>query len=158
MNSLTRQIVVLTALVLLSAYFSATETAFSSLNPIKLKNKAKNGNKRAKNTLNLCEKYDKLLSTILIGNNIVNILSHAHLLSFRDNLPAAHASVGAGVMIRLVPGGSVAVWSFDSLLDFIRRVKQIVSFIPSAASGGNVQQRREKQKDKQDPERNHDHS
>ena len=75
MDSLVRQIVVLVSLVLLSAYFSATETAFSSLNHIKLKNKAKNGNKRAKNTLNLCEKYDKLLSTILIGNNIVNILS-----------------------------------------------------------------------------------
>ena len=75
MESLTREIVVLIVLVLLSAYFSATETAFSSLNRIKLKNKAKNGNKRAQNTLNLCEKYDKLLSTILIGNNIVNILS-----------------------------------------------------------------------------------
>lgn len=75
MDSVKWQIAVLTALVLLSAYFSATETAFSSLNSIKLKNKAKNGDKRAKNTLLLYEKYDKLLSTILIGNNIVNILS-----------------------------------------------------------------------------------
>lgn len=75
MHSLIRQIVVLVALVLLSAYFSATETAFSSINHIKLKNLAKSGNKRAKNTLKLCEKYDKLLSAILIGNNIVNILS-----------------------------------------------------------------------------------
>ncbi|MCR4718475.1 MAG: hemolysin family protein [Firmicutes bacterium] len=75
MDSVIRQIAVLTALVLFSAYFSATETAFSSLNRIKLKNKAKNGDRRAKNTLCLYEKYDKLLSTILIGNNIVNILS-----------------------------------------------------------------------------------
>ena len=66
---------VLLVLILFSAYFSATETAFSSLNLIKLKNMAKDGNKRAKSTLALCEKYDKLLSTILIGNNIVNILS-----------------------------------------------------------------------------------
>ena len=69
------QIAVLLVLVLLSAYFSATETAFSSLNRIKLKNMAKSGDKRAKKTLALYDKYDKLLSTILIGNNIVNILS-----------------------------------------------------------------------------------
>lgn len=68
-------IIALVILILLSAYFSATETAFSSLNKIKLKNLATDGNKRAKLTLELCEKYDKLLSTILIGNNIVNILS-----------------------------------------------------------------------------------
>lgn len=68
-------IIALVILILLSAYFSATETAFSSLNKIKLKNLATDGSKRAKLTLELCEKYDKLLSTILIGNNIVNILS-----------------------------------------------------------------------------------
>ena len=59
--------------LLLSAYFSATETAFSSLSITKLKAKAEKGNKRAKTTLALAEDYDKLLSTILIGNNIVNI-------------------------------------------------------------------------------------
>lgn len=68
-------LIALVILILLSAYFSATETAFSSLNKIRLKNMANDGNKRAKLTLELCEKYDKLLSTILIGNNIVNILS-----------------------------------------------------------------------------------
>lgn len=75
MNNTVGQIALLLLLVLFSAYFSATETAFSSLNRIKLKNMAKSGNKRAKKTLAICEKYDKLLSTILIGNNIVNILS-----------------------------------------------------------------------------------
>ena len=59
--------------LLLSAYFSATETAFSSLNKTKLKALAEKGNKRAKTTLALAENYDKLLSTILIGNNVVNI-------------------------------------------------------------------------------------
>ena len=62
-------------LMVCSAYFSATETAFSSLNRIKMKNMAQNGNKRAKLVLELCEKYDKLLTSILVGNNIVNILS-----------------------------------------------------------------------------------
>ena len=60
-----------------SAYFSATETAFSSINKIKIKNLAQKGNKKAQKTLEMCDKYDVLLSTILIGNNIVNILSSA---------------------------------------------------------------------------------
>ena len=59
--------------LILSAYFSATETAFSSLNKTRIKVLAEDGNKRAKLALELSEKYDKLLSTILIGNNIVNI-------------------------------------------------------------------------------------
>ena len=75
MEDLPGNIIILVVLILFSAYFSATETAFSSLNRIKLKNMAQDGNKRAKKTLLLCEKYDKLLSTILIGNNIVNIMS-----------------------------------------------------------------------------------
>lgn len=66
---------ILVLLVLMSAYFSATETAFSSINKFRLKNLAINGNNRAQLVLILSHEYDKLLSTILIGNNIVNILS-----------------------------------------------------------------------------------
>ncbi len=65
-------LVVLILMVILSAYFSATETAFTSLNRIRLKSKADNGDRRAKLVLELSENYDRLLSTILIGNNIVN--------------------------------------------------------------------------------------
>lgn len=60
--------------IAMSAYFSATETAFSSLNKTRLKVLADNGNKRAALALKLSENYDKLISTILIGNNIVNIM------------------------------------------------------------------------------------
>ena len=63
--------------ILLSAYFSATETAFSCLNKNRLKVMAEKGNKRAEIACDLAEKYDKLLSTILIGNNIVNIAASA---------------------------------------------------------------------------------
>lgn len=56
-----------------SAYFSATETAFTSLNRIRMKNLANEGNQRAKKVLELEDRYDNLLSTILIGNNLVNI-------------------------------------------------------------------------------------
>ncbi len=73
----TGMIVALVILIALSAYFSATETAFTSLNRIRLKNKADDGDRRAKRTLALAEQYDKLLSTILIGNNIVNIAAAA---------------------------------------------------------------------------------
>lgn len=62
------------ACIAMSAYFSATETAFSSLNKTRLKVLADNGNKRAALALKLSEDYDKLISTILIGNNIVNIM------------------------------------------------------------------------------------
>ena len=65
-------IVALFILVAMSAYFSATETAFTSLNRIRLRTKADAGDRRAARTLAVAEDYDKLLSTILIGNNIVN--------------------------------------------------------------------------------------
>ena len=64
-------IVILIVLVILSAYFSATETAFTSLNRIRLKSKADAGNRRAALALRLVDQYDNLLSTILVGNNIV---------------------------------------------------------------------------------------
>ena len=60
--------------ITMSAYFSATETAFSSLNKTRLKVLADNGNKRAVLALKLSGDYDRLISTILIGNNIVNIM------------------------------------------------------------------------------------
>ena len=66
-------ILIMVALVILSGYFSATETAFSAVNKIKLKTLVEDGNRRAKLVLKLCDNYDRLISTILIGNNIVNI-------------------------------------------------------------------------------------
>ncbi len=66
-------IIVIVILILFSAYFSATETAFTSVNKIRLKSMAGDGDRKAENVLKLSEKYDKLLTTILVGNNIVNI-------------------------------------------------------------------------------------
>ena len=62
-------------LVLFSAFFSGAETAFSSLNRVKLKTmmSESKSNKRIERTLELAENYDMVLSTVLIGNNIVNI-------------------------------------------------------------------------------------
>ena len=66
---------VLLILVFCSAFFSSAETAYTCLNRVRLKNMANSGNKRAEKVLALAEDYDRLISSILIGNNIVNILS-----------------------------------------------------------------------------------
>lgn len=63
--------------IILSAFFSASETAFTSLRVAKLKTRLKDGDKKVKKTLEINKKYDDLLSAILIGNNIVNIGSSA---------------------------------------------------------------------------------
>ncbi|HKK95103.1 MAG TPA: hemolysin family protein [Anaerovoracaceae bacterium] len=72
-GTLTYYIIGIVTLVIFSAYFSATETAFTSINRIRLKNLANEGNNRAKKVLALEENYNELLSTILVGNNLVNI-------------------------------------------------------------------------------------
>ena len=79
--------------VVMSAYFSATETAFSTFNKIRVKNLAEKGNKRASRALKLSENYDTLISTILIGNNIVNILAASlSTLYFTDLLKNGSAA------------------------------------------------------------------
>ena len=74
--------------VVISAYFSATETAFNTFNKIRVKNLAEKGNKRAARALELAENYDTLISTILIGNNIVNILAASLATLYFTNLLA----------------------------------------------------------------------
>ena len=65
--------IVIAILVLLSAFFSATETAFSFVNKIRIQHSVDNGNKKAKNALYVIENFDNALTTILICNNIVNL-------------------------------------------------------------------------------------
>ncbi len=67
------QIPILILLVAMSAFFSGTETAFTSFNKNRIKTLAQDGNKRAKSVLDIEDRYEKFLSTILVGNNIVNI-------------------------------------------------------------------------------------
>ena len=67
------KLLLMAVLILFSAYFSATETAFSALSRTRLKAMADKGNRQAALVLDLSAKYDNLLSTILVGNNIVNI-------------------------------------------------------------------------------------
>ena len=71
---MTTYIIIMVICLIGSAYFSATETAFSCANKTRLRALAEKGNGKAKLAVNLADKYDRLISTILIGNNIVNIL------------------------------------------------------------------------------------
>lgn len=85
-GSITKLVIMLVCLAF-SAFFSASETAFTSANHTKLKNLSAEGSKRASLVLKMLENYDKLLSTILVGNNIVNItLSSVGTLLFIDLL------------------------------------------------------------------------
>lgn len=68
-------IIIIIICICFSAFFSASETAYTSVNRIRLKTQAEDGNKRAKSVLDTLEKYDRFISTVLIGNNIVNITS-----------------------------------------------------------------------------------
>lgn len=67
------QIIILGVLIIMSSFFSATETAYSSANPIKLKSLSQQGHSGALRALKLTERFDRVLIAILIGNNIVNI-------------------------------------------------------------------------------------
>lgn len=88
--------------LILSAYFSATETAFTSLNRIRMKNLANDGDKRAKRVLDLEGKYDNLLSTILIGNNLVNIGLTAVATALFLELSPEYGSVLSTVVVTIV--------------------------------------------------------
>lgn len=95
-------IVALVLLVIVSAYFSATETAFSSLNKIRLRNMADDGNRKAEATLRLAEDFDRLLSTLLVGNNIVNITAATLGTLFFTKLSPEYGATISTVVLTLV--------------------------------------------------------
>lgn len=96
-------IFLMTVCLVLSAYFSATETAFASMNRTRMKTMAEKGNRKAALALRLDEKYDKLISTILIGNNIVNIaLASLGTMLFVRALGDAGASISTAVVTVVV--------------------------------------------------------
>ncbi len=102
MGSTVVTILVMLALVLLSAYFSATETAFLAMNRIRMKNLAENKNKRAMTVLQVSKDFDKLISTILIGNNIVNITLSTVATVFFVNLFSKNGATISTVVVTVV--------------------------------------------------------
>ena len=95
--------VALVVLVVFSAFFSASETAFSSLNQIRLKSRADDGDRTAARVLAMAEKYDKLLSTILVGNNIVNIAAASiGTIIFTQMLGAERGATVSTIVLTIV--------------------------------------------------------
>ena len=94
---------IIVACLVMSAYFSATETAFTSLNKVRMKNLAGAGDARAKKVLELEENYDNLLSTILVGNNLVNIgLTSVATLIIVDMFPTYGATLSTIIVTIVV--------------------------------------------------------
>ena len=95
--------VALVVLVAFSAFFSASETAFSSLNQIRLKSRADDGDRTVARVLAMAEKYDKLLSTILVGNNIVNIAAASiGTIIFTQMLGAERGATVSTIVLTIV--------------------------------------------------------
>lgn len=95
------QLGILTVLILLSAFFSSAETALTTVNRVHMRSLAEEGNKRAATVNKILDNYSKMLSTILIGNNIVNISasSLATTLAIRVNLAVG---IATGIMTILI--------------------------------------------------------
>ena len=112
------QLVFLIVLVFLSAFFSSAETAFSTVNRVKLRTLEEEGNKRAAKVNKILENYSKMLSAILIGNNIVNLSasSLATTLAMRIHL-AAGIATGILTIVVLLWGEIVPkTWAMTSSL------------------------------------------
>ncbi len=97
------QFVILAALIFLSAIFSSAETAFLSTNKIRLRNLQEDGEKKADLVLNMLDNQNKLISALLVGNNIVNIGSSALATKMAtDAFGSAGVGIATGVMTLLV--------------------------------------------------------
>ena len=90
--------------VIMSGYFSATETAFTSLNRVRLKSWADGGDQRAARTLALAEDYDKLLSTLLIGNNVATTIGAVLFIHLIDNVTGPTVSAIVLTVVILIFG------------------------------------------------------
>ncbi len=101
--SLTFWYILLLILLALSAFFSATETSYSTANKLRLKAMAENGSTAAKRVLKITEDYDKFISTVLIGNNIVNIgASSIATILFARLFPEELAAAVSTVVVTIV--------------------------------------------------------
>ena len=95
-------LIIISILILCYSFFSASETSFSSLNKIKIKALANAGNKRAEKTYELTENFSKLLTTILIGNTIVNVVSASLATVLFTNLFGAQGVTVSSIVMTLM--------------------------------------------------------
>lgn len=97
------QLVIVVILLLLSAFFSSAETSLTTVNKVRLKSLEEQGNKNAKRVLQILENHGKMLSTILIGNNIVNIFASSLVTTFAiDVFGSVAVGIASGVLTVVV--------------------------------------------------------
>ena len=96
------QIIVLIILLFLSAFFSSAETSLTTVNKIKMRTLAEEGNKRAQLVLDITDDSSKMLSSILIGNNIVNLSASSITTSIAYNLGGSAVAIATGILTVLI--------------------------------------------------------
>ena len=96
------QIIVLIILLFLSAFFSSAETSLTTVNKIKMRTLAEEGNKRAQLVLDITDNSSKMLSAILIGNNIVNLSASSITTSIAYNLGGSAVAIATGILTVLI--------------------------------------------------------
>ena len=102
-NSPALQLIIILILLALSAFFSSSETALTTVSHLKLRSLADNGSKKAKKVLKVTENSSKLLSAILVGNNIVSISASALATTFCTNMfGSKYIGVSTGILTLLV--------------------------------------------------------
>ncbi|MDE6663950.1 MAG: CNNM domain-containing protein, partial [Lachnospiraceae bacterium] len=112
------QLISLFILILLSYFFSSAETAFTTVNQVRLRTLAQDGSKRADRVISILEQYSKMLSTILIGNNIVNISASSVATTFAISIWGNYAvgfMTGALTLIILIFGEIIPkTWAMNN--------------------------------------------
>ena len=129
-------LIAMLVLLALSAFFSSIETAFSSFNRIRIKNLAQGGNKRASTVMKLEEKYDKLLTSVLIGNNIVNIalssiatIFFIDIISNNESLAATLSTVVITVAVLIFGEITPKVIARENADGYVVALAPIVNFL-----------------------------
>ena len=129
------QLLILIILLFLSGFFSSAETALTTVNRVHLKTLADEGNKRAQTALNVLDKYGKMLSAILIGNNIVNISASAlaTTLAIKINLAVGIATGALTVFVLLfgeiMPKNLAMVYSEKLALSYAGAIAAIMKIL-----------------------------
>ena len=100
--SVVTQLIILLLLLMLSAFFSSAETALTTVNQIRIRNLAEDGNKRAKKVVKVTGNSGKMLSAILIGNNIVNVAAASLTTSLAYNFGGSFVAIASGIITVLI--------------------------------------------------------
>lgn len=100
--SVVTQLIILFILLMLSGFFSSAETALTTVNQIRIRNLAEDGNKRAKKVIKVTGNSGKMLSAILIGNNIVNVAAASITTSLAYNLGGSYVAIASGIITILI--------------------------------------------------------